>query len=276
MKTSSSVSKKLTHNRALLCFGAGLFAMFLGIIILFSGLLWEHALTVSDSLYSVHPQPDNLVVLAIDDNSLQEIGRWPWDRKIFADLIGKLQDNQAIGIDISFFEASKDDDVLSEAINKSKVPVILTSEYMSKRFLKPPFNSKAKTGHVNLMPDVDGVIRSMPMEILAEPSFSSAIVQAIEPVIISNDVLIQFSETPEIISISDIINNKQQAPKGKIVLIGVLAPDFHDDHLTPINKRVKTPGVIVHANIIAAFQRQEYLSNQTIFSTMFAMIVLSI
>jgi adenylate cyclase len=50
---------------------------------------------------------DRVVILDIDEKSLAEIGRWPWDRKRMATLIGKLFDRYGIsllGVDIVFAE----------------------------------------------------------------------------------------------------------------------------------------------------------------------------
>ncbi len=56
-----------------------------------------------------HPQPQNprVVVINIDENSVQKEGRWPWPRDKMADLISKLKQNGVvtIGLDIVMSEA---------------------------------------------------------------------------------------------------------------------------------------------------------------------------
>ncbi|MBF0471163.1 MAG: adenylate/guanylate cyclase domain-containing protein [Gammaproteobacteria bacterium] len=51
-----------------------------------------------------------VAIVAVDDRSLDEIGRWPWSRLVLADLIEKIKAAGAIviGLDIVFSEAEKD------------------------------------------------------------------------------------------------------------------------------------------------------------------------
>lgn len=269
--------ERIFHNRSLLCVLAWVNALIITLVVLLLGITQNYAVTMSDVLYKLTPMPNNIVVIAIDDKSLQEIGRWPWDRKIFAQLIEKLQESAIIGIDISFFEKSNDDDILAKSINNSRVPIVLASEFQSREndFLVPVFSSTAKTGHINLQPDSDGVIRSLPTEIYGVSSFSREIAQEIEPLIVPRQLLLSFRTEPTIISIADVLANQVLVSAGKIVLIGVTAPDFHDDHLTPINKRIKTPGIVIHANAIAAMQQQQYLERQSFSSKLLSVIILS-
>ncbi|MFX5718571.1 CHASE2 domain-containing protein, partial [Acinetobacter baumannii] len=50
--------------------------------------------------------PD-IVIVNIDEKSLNEVGQWPWNRGVVADLITRLTDDyhvKAVGIDIVFAE----------------------------------------------------------------------------------------------------------------------------------------------------------------------------
>lgn len=51
--------------------------------------------------------PAQIVIVAIDDESIQNIGRWPWPRGIIANLISKISfcNPKVIGLDILFSEA---------------------------------------------------------------------------------------------------------------------------------------------------------------------------
>lgn len=55
------------------------------------------------------PQSKDIVIIDIDDDSLDKFGQWPWPRSIVSDLIKKLSDAQAgiIGLDIVFSEADQ-------------------------------------------------------------------------------------------------------------------------------------------------------------------------
>ncbi|WP_456324784.1 CHASE2 domain-containing protein [Desulfonauticus submarinus] len=50
-----------------------------------------------------------VVIVAIDEKSLEKIGRWPWSRNIMAKLVQKIDSFQpkVVGYDISFFEPEK-------------------------------------------------------------------------------------------------------------------------------------------------------------------------
>src|SRR3989344_6121225 len=64
---------------------------------------WQ--LKLSDKLYSEKEPLNNIIIIAIDDKSLQEIGRWPWPRGKFIEIFDLLKESKVIGLDISFFES---------------------------------------------------------------------------------------------------------------------------------------------------------------------------
>ena len=55
------------------------------------------------------PVTQQVVIVDIDEKSLQKYGQWPWSRNIVASLIEQLRDDGAgiIGMDIVFAEADK-------------------------------------------------------------------------------------------------------------------------------------------------------------------------
>src|SRR3989344_5896909 len=61
---------------------------------------------MTDKIYDEKKPLDSIVIIKIDDESINKIGRWPWDRSIFSSLLSKIEDAKAIGMDISFFEKS--------------------------------------------------------------------------------------------------------------------------------------------------------------------------
>ena len=71
-------------------------------------------------------QPDNrVVIVAIDSKSVNELGRWPWKRSVFAGLLNSLKEYGAkvVVLDIVFSEPSdsREDAVLSKTIEKTAV-----------------------------------------------------------------------------------------------------------------------------------------------------------
>ncbi|KAA0258111.1 adenylate/guanylate cyclase domain-containing protein [Deferribacter autotrophicus] len=67
---------------------------------------------------------DKVVLVAIDGKSIDKYGRWPWDRKLFAKLIDKLNDYgvKTIALDVVFSEPSNPDSdaALSKAIYREQ------------------------------------------------------------------------------------------------------------------------------------------------------------
>ncbi|WP_168735448.1 CHASE2 domain-containing protein [Cohnella fermenti] len=126
----------------------------------------------------------DIVVVAIDDESLQELGRFPWDRAVYAPFLDMLNqpgnEPKAIGFDIVFNEESDPDSdaAFSEALaayDNVILPVIGVmegdfdntttlhpDEYPGAvRFEKPiaAFSDYAHLANINRVVSVDGVIR---------------------------------------------------------------------------------------------------------------------
>lgn len=141
--------------------------------------------------------PDTVVIAAIDEKSIEKLGRWPWDRDKIAELVNKLNNAGAeiIVFDIIFSEKDKNDPLLSRAINAASnviLPVVFDFEkdsdlpesnfllssafisianhemfykynpIMSKRVLIPVpeiIQNVMGLGHINMFPDSDGTLR---------------------------------------------------------------------------------------------------------------------
>lgn len=149
------------------------------------------------------PAPAEIVIVGIDDRSLQAIGRWPWDRDKMADLVTRVNSLGArvIMLDLIFSEPSPHDANLAKAI-KQKGNVVLpfvfdfegnTSSRMDDAFLDnaflvvknenlfnihrpikakgvllpiPAFGQGAGAmGYINMLPDADGKLRWEPLAI---------------------------------------------------------------------------------------------------------------
>lgn len=124
------------------------------------------------------PAPENIVIVSIDDASLQRFGKFPWSRKITADCLDKITAGKpkAVGIDIIYAEESDlgDDEALANSIKKNG-RVVLPMQLFEKvsqtnstqkeiAWLNPiqEFEqSAAAKGHAHAAPDVDGTLRSV-------------------------------------------------------------------------------------------------------------------
>ena len=125
------------------------------------------------------PQPvsSHVALVLIDDASLAQYGRWPWQRHLLAQLINAVSKERpaAIGIDILLSEPEDEpnDVELARAIQAAPNTVLaskISSSPESNLWVDPlPRFLKASsgTGHVQAITDFDGLCRSIPIQ---EPS----------------------------------------------------------------------------------------------------------
>ncbi|MGE5577329.1 MAG: CHASE2 domain-containing protein [Syntrophothermus sp.] len=134
--------------------------------------------------------PPEVVIVAIDDASLVKLGRWPWPRSLHARLLDRLREAgaRAVGFDLLFDEPSPDqneDQMLATAISRAgKVILPVNVQLVARR--KPGWRQAASgrtevfsvskeerpvpllaraargLGHIEVIPDSDGVVRRLP------------------------------------------------------------------------------------------------------------------
>lgn len=113
------------------------------------------------------PVSDDIVIIAIDDGSIATLGHWPWRRALHADLLDRLPETRAIGIDIIFTDPNafhpEDDQRLARAIaaRSNVVLPLALSQGITLRPLPVLEQAAAATGYINIWPDADGSIRSL-------------------------------------------------------------------------------------------------------------------
>ncbi|MGH2759613.1 MAG: CHASE2 domain-containing protein, partial [Actinomycetota bacterium] len=66
---------------------------------------------IVDRLFPASDPDARIAVVLIDERSITEVGRWPWDRSVHADLIRAIARGGAdrIGYDVTFTEPSDPD-----------------------------------------------------------------------------------------------------------------------------------------------------------------------
>jgi CHASE2 domain-containing sensor protein/two-component sensor histidine kinase len=151
--------------------------LFLSLALHLSGLLNR----VDDLIYDlgqrliVSPPPDDVIIVAIDQESLSQLGRWPWSRDIHAQLLQRLNAEKpsAIGFDIIFAEPEQDnpqaDQSLARAIADASnvvLPVLLESVRENGQIIEtlplPLFmQSAADIGRVHAVLDADSIARAV-------------------------------------------------------------------------------------------------------------------
>ena len=119
--------------------------------------------------------PADIVIVAIDEASLDHIGRWPWSRTVHAEFVNKLKQEQTrvIGLDIIFAEPElghPDADLaLANAIGQANnvvLPVLLEVPFVGAPIKQSlPIASLAERaaaiGRVHVPLDADGIARSI-------------------------------------------------------------------------------------------------------------------
>ncbi|MBI2583838.1 MAG: CHASE2 domain-containing protein, partial [Candidatus Aenigmarchaeota archaeon] len=250
-----------------------------------AGAFSVQSLRASDALYAPAPAMEDITIFAIDDSSIQRIGRWPWDRAVYAQALEKLQGAKVVGIDISFFEPSGSDDKLQNALESFESAVLVAEEVPAGDFsqiLKPVFIMD-NIGHANVFVDEDGVTREIPAEISNGEerieAFSIKIAEAYSGEDYdfgASTLLVNFAEPFSAYSFSDIFDNENipNIVENKIIFIGATAPDLHDFRITPVTESM--PGVELHANAVQTLLTGAFLERQSAESVIAAIFILSL
>lgn len=258
------------------------------LIILFSlGVFSNIQVKLVDSLYGGKTALKDIIIVAIDDKSLQEIGRWPWDRDITAKLFPRLKEAKVVGVDVGFYEIqdNEKDNILAREI-KDAGNVVLVVEESDKGTLIPVSSIKEAAkgfGYANVLSDKDAVTRAIATKAskIYEP-FSFAVARAIniEPYA-PERFLINFVGEPKsfnYISASDVIKEKVKPEffKNKIVFLGSTSPGLHDNYFVPTSEGVEMPGVEIHANALQTLIIKNYLSEISKLNTILIILGLAI
>jgi adenylate cyclase len=166
--------RRVTH--ASLLIGSGIIFSLLLFLIqpFFTFNLW-----ISDEFLNAASPAQNIVVVGIDDKSLEIYGKWSeWPRNLHAQAITNLSKAGAtvIGYDVIFSNSSPDDATFAEAISKAGNVVLATAGtgqlqvkpegivFQELLFPAPALRSAAANiGHVNVVPDADGKVRRLPL-----------------------------------------------------------------------------------------------------------------
>jgi PAS domain S-box-containing protein len=207
---------------------------------------------------------DDVVVVAIDAPSLQEISVWPWPRGKHADVIDKLREagarKIAVDIDFSATSTSAEDDKLAGALARAGTNVILPVFEQSADSRKtitstaplPQFAEHTRVASANIYPDSDGIVRRLArVELWAGtpvPTMAAA-AAGLEPTAMGRyyvDFGINADQIKRV-SFVDVLYDRvdPRVFAGKIVMIGATARELGDTVATPVGGVM--PGVIVQA-----------------------------
>jgi CHASE2 domain-containing sensor protein/signal transduction histidine kinase len=244
-----------------------------------------------DLVLRMNPPPasQRILIVAIDNPSQAELGRWPWSREVHAQLVDRLTEAgaAAVGYDVIFPEPSPEpgaDARLADSLRRNGR--VILSSYIEipgpngapARRVPPvePLNSAAGGhGHVLIRPDRDGVVRGI--DLLADPDgrrnlqMGEAVAAMVRgdralldaplpapeaPVLAPSRDLIPFAGpagTYAQLSFSDVLAGRvpRDLLRDRIVLVGATASGMGDRFSTPMSGTLETmAGVELHANYV--------------------------
>lgn len=228
--------------------------------------------SLSDNLFTTRESREDIVIIGIDDKSLSQIGRWPWDRAVHAELLNKLNENspKIIGFDVSFFEPTTpfSDNKLTEAITDN---VVLASEIVNSKRLDPLEIFSTNSAITNTIADSDGITREIPND-----SFASKITNTNTEKFRMNYV--GPPNTFATYSYIDILDGTVSAEifSEKIVLIGATSPGLQDTQMTPVSNGTPMAGVEIHANAIQTILDEDFLTRESKTLTVFSIFIIAL
>jgi CHASE2 domain-containing sensor protein/class 3 adenylate cyclase len=237
-----------------------------------------------------------IVVIAIDEKSLQKYGQFPWQRDRYIPLLNALQKSRpaAIGFDIKFVDRSDKDAEFAQAIEQSGNVVLARAwDDLGNPLVPVAKLSEAASnqGHISRQVDGDGITRKVPIWINSEefslPSLGLAMIevsnlnQTKKPIFLPQPRTYQTFQniwlnwpgtvvyslnnsqqsSPMTYSFVDVAEGKIPSEKftDKFVLIGFTAIGLTDPLRTPYNTEPPTSGVYLHAAVIDNLLNKRWL-----------------
>ncbi len=226
------------------------------------------------------PSPD-IAIVAVDNNSLREIGPWPWPRETHARLVKALADAhpRAIGYDVLFVEPGPGDGdrQLGQALAEvaSFLPLLMDrpgrngADFDAIEPVAPIRAGARAIGHANLTFDRDGLVRRMDLlagdgarqwpqltELMRrEAGRGTGAVAGVPP---PQRVMISYAGPPghfPTMSAASVLRGQvpPELLRSRLILVGVTADGLGDQYPVPFgDKGGVMPGVEIHANLLDA------------------------
>lgn len=246
------------------------------------------------------PLDPDITLVTIDDESLAQIGVWPWSRDRHAQLIDQLERDGArlIVLDILFPEPSESgaDEALAQAVERSG-KVVLPHSFVARRNSVDAIDplwplpalraASAGVGHVDAAPDPDGVLRRFDLSFRTlDDAFPHAAVRALEASGADTSKWLERGEPVIIPFRSESEFPRQRASavldgstlpgffKDKIVLVGATAPGLGDQFSVATSPVQIMSGLGTQANLLAALRAGSTITPVSAFAQGLAAIVL--
>jgi diguanylate cyclase (GGDEF)-like protein len=208
------------------------------------------------------PVDSNIVIVAIDSESIAGVGEWPWSRKTHSKIVDKLVALRArqIAFDIDFSSASPvaGDEDLQRSLKAAGGSVILAGFRQNNNgelidtVPLSMFSDSAWIASVSVTADRDGIIRRVPFsETLAgqpTPSLAAYLAQVHDTK--SSEINVDFaisSSSFQVISAIDLLEDRvsPNSVAGRDVIVGATAVELRDLFVIPTGEIV--PGSVLQA-----------------------------
>lgn len=286
------------------------------VVFFLANILGGPDLRLQDIFYQTESRTDpDIVMITIDDESLAEIGRWPWDRYHHADLVEILAegDPAVIAFDIILSEPSSNsehDRAMLDAFGR--VDNIITPVYgrfaaesgrgsLEALALTRPFpelEAITTQAHINTIPDYDGLVRRTLLQFQYNGEFVDSLALTIYNLYADrhglahlslNDIptdawqqmYIKYSGEPysfEQIPYARVLAGDIPAEyfRDKIVFVGSYAVGIDDYYFTPMAPETPMFGMEIHANIVQQLMRGDYAIELSLWAQILIMLVFAI
>ena len=153
--------------------------------------LFEHyELGALDLRFLLRPKPpvtDKIIIIEIGEDSINKLGRFPFDRSYHVAIVKALSDfgARSVMFDFLFSEEADSDPNFESVLKNSKIvympfafdidlnnssKMITAKGYIAKEL--PGFTPHLKgSGHINILPDIDGKFRRIPPYVLYDGTY---------------------------------------------------------------------------------------------------------
>lgn len=251
----------------------------------------DHVLYDTYSRMAPADATDQIVVIGIDDRSLNAIGPWPWPRDVHARLIQALHHagSGPVAYDVLFMEPREGDEALAAALGEAgnvHLPALLSAPgfngaaYQLDRPVAPVAAAAASLGHVMLTPDQDGTVRHLPLWLTAgdhkighlvlplarsvrgDDALTPPDTPAIDALEARAPVLIRYPSPDagyRVVSFVDVVNGEIDPAflRDRLILVGATAHGMGDRFATSLSHDSSlTPGVEIQAALLQTVVEQ--------------------
>lgn len=222
------------------------------------------------------PWDERLVLVKIDDATIDALGRFPFSRQVYTQLLERLEpaNPSVIGFNILFTEPSREDRAFAQAMVRHNRIVFAVGLDEQERWLLPTeqfADVTIATGHIMNPISSDGLVHAV--EPLIDTQLALGLAMAESYSLTNARVTVPPLDQPLWLNwpgslqaipqyaLIDVLNGdalKPQSLEGKVVLVGVTATGI-DSIPTPFDNNPTGSGLLVHAAVLDNILQERYL-----------------